>query len=406
MQDNPFNEAFLNEAWEDMRSQLDMVMPVENRRRLLIGWWLSGAAVMLILLATWSLNGTKEVEVPLTTGETNQVVAEASTPNDQKQNKRVEAMVPEAGQTAATDLAQNIQTIPASKSNDSPEQERTASTAKSSLENESTEDIPVEVKSPKKQWPRIALLPASDAEAVYIDTLVLNFTPAKNSSQAKNSTNPQFTLLAFSEVNFEPKLGQLSPTIGMGGAYSLGRFSLNVASGIQWGRSALDFRSQEESFLAEAEQDNGLGTSFQPGFSSADPQDIDFRYMNLRFPVSIGYQFGEKWTVESGIIWNNILHFSAINRTDTDIYRSYQQNNANPTAVATESGRLTSLLQRRNFIQGQIGIQYQVGEQWQVYAIYQHALHPVLAYDQLQWNRNYATVGLRYEINSYISGKK
>ena len=407
MQNNPFNEAFLNEAWDDMRSQLDVVMPVENRRRLLILWWLSGAALMLILATILGVGEKNEPTMLQAGTDAKQMVEEF--PNQEQPEV---AIAPEtiSAIITATQVAQNPAESSLAEAPVLTFEENSMESAIENIRESVIQDINLENSTRESsQIARIAplkALPTAPMEALFTDSLILTFTPSKNSLAINNKTK-QLSFLSYSEAHYEARLSQWSATIGMGAQYDLGWFSLGLSPGLQWGRAALDFSSRGESLFAAAEKDNkrtSPGTAFQPSFSSVDPREIEFRFTNIRLPVHVSYRFGEKWTMETGVIWNNILKFSAIDQNDTEAYRSFQQNNTAPLA-AEESGHLSSLLQKRSFLQGHISVHYQLGNHWQLYSAYQHALSSVLANDQLEWNRNYATIGLRYEINPYIPVK-
>ncbi|HKK75771.1 MAG TPA: hypothetical protein VJ953_11910 [Saprospiraceae bacterium] len=395
MQDNPFNEAFLNEAWDDMRLQLDQAMPVEKRQRLLVWWWLSGAAIMALLAFVLRIGEGPNVISPVLNIEQAQAtVIMDHTPTEIQ-----------AALTEKTTVEQELSTHQYTDQNEPGSLSPKPVNENLSAATQKIGDPIPQVTNVKRNFFEVAELPGIIVLANHQDSLILNFTPPVFSSKVENKINS--SLLAYAEGNYEARLGDINSTIGLGWQIPLGRFRLGLAPGIQWGCSSIDIKPQNNEFALEAEQDNSTpGTAFQPNATNADPQDIDFRFTNFRLPFYLGYQLSKKWTIGTGVIWNNILNFSALDQTDSQVYRSFQQYNTNSAGAKGESRSFDDLLQRRSFGQVQLGMTYQLADHWQLYGAYQQSFTKVLESESLRWNRNYATIGLRYEINSYIFGKK
>lgn len=428
MQDNPLNEAFMNEAWADMQGQLDQAMPVRRKRRILVWWW-TGAAMLMGLFIWVVLNGgvpavwEQKVVVDNTRPEPG-----ANTPEINNIKTETIAAVPEAPDAIdnTAKLIKSPQPLQVKSSSvadqaisyayDGPVNENKVAgnptspiTSSAFSDKVETKNTPTIAEREPDQTAVLQPLARKFSLANSLDTLILSFTQTKISHQ-KNTLEKTGILNGYAAVSYEPKGQNFNYQLGVGWKQAFGKFYLRVEPAFQFGKSTFDQSTKDapQEFASEAERDNsGLdpGTSFQPNAPvNEQVLPVDFSFSTIRLPLSTGLHFSPKWSVDAGIAWNYVLSFKedqGLNKSTVDFIAGAQNASTN-----TEPFTLVKTLDQKSYWQGQFAVNYLLAKNWELQLAYQHNFTDILQNDQLEWNRNYVTLGLRYRINSYIFGKK
>lgn len=399
MQDNPFNEKFMNEAWSDMQAQLEVAMPAERKRRILVWWWLLGAAIILMAVAVLVVDFPygKNAERPVEKiKETPPIALEES--------GSVEVITPNPGNQEALYNSSSI----IEKRGDNTEEYTTTLTTKNEFAN------PIETKEnsntpniQKRNSKELISLAPIEIQPKRNDFLKLSFTQTKFSLQKENKKIAG-SFHAYSATSYEFSHEDFNYQLGVGWKQILGRSYLRVEPSIQLGKSAFAPATKDGNFALEAKQEDSStnpGTSFQPNNSAEEQvREIQFSYTTFRVPLTVGYQLGEKWSLESGVAWNYVQSMRALHALNE---ASVQQVYGNTTAnIGIGDTDLKASLSHQSFIQGQMVLNFEPVKNLEIQAAYQHSFTKVLPAENWEWNRNYLTLGLRYRINSYILGKK
>lgn len=439
MQDNPFDKKFMDDAWSQMNNQLDEVMPPKRKRRFVFWWWflpsLGAASILVLMLLPKSVSPNQPTELitkPQKQIQSEQPIADLATkksisPANNKPAEPINNSTKEVSeQNQQTTKPQNHTTEINHKTN-KPQNQQT----------NNNPIIPVEqdpVTKPAFQDPEAIVLhtatevPQSDqrvANAVPVTDLrfLTPFSPLNSSSFWALSLTDQTTVIfnatpikvsklynrrgtaaAFLSAGYNTQHGQTDFSAGLGWKQQKGRFFLRLEPGFHLGATVLTAARNNNQDNAAMDVETGGNTALEPNFDTqaeaiagSGQNNLAANFSSLSIPLTLGYQFKSKWSLEGGLQWSHALSLRASQTLNTSSANRFQ-NGATPAFSAGDhNANLKPFLESNSWLEGRMAINYRWSNRLELQAAYRFG-QVNIAESNLAWNRDQYALRLRYRL--------
>lgn len=434
MQDNPFDEKFMDEAWSLMNQQLNEAMPQERKRRFVFWWWLlpslGAAALFLLLFLPLStstnqpidaINQAQQVETPIA-----QIESVPSSVNPELKNQEIDPPISTSIENKPTPLKR------ANPTNLISQQKQTSSESPDLRTNNPI--IPNEqdpVTEPAFQDPKASVLHTA-AEVSTSDQRIAPaapvtdlrfFSPFEPLNLPANLVQTKLDLENLELKGFQPKVSklynrrataaafvsagyygphdQMDFALGLGWKQQRGRFFLRLEPGVHFGSTSLSAPSNRSLDNSSVFDQMNSGTSLEPSFdpnsealASGAQEAINAQFTALTIPLTIGYQFKEKWSLEAGAQWGLALNLRALDPlTESTVNRFNNLYNTNGT-----NADLDKLFQPEPWIEGRVGLNYRWSNRVELQASYRFGQANFSNTSRWAWHRDLIALQLRYRL--------
>lgn len=434
MQDNPFDKEFMDDAWSMMNDQLNEVMPQERKRRFAFWWWflpsLGAASILVLMLLPKSVSPNQPTELitkPNKQIQLEQPIADLATkqsisPVNNKPAKPINNSTKKVSEPKQTNHQATKQTTKppnqkTTKQNNNPiipkEQDPVTVPAFQDPKAIVLHAVTEESQSDQRIAPTVPvtdlrfLTPFSTLKSSALwalsltdqPTIVFNTTPIKVSKLY----NRRATAAAFLSAGYNAQHGQTDYTAGLGWKQQNGRLFLRLEPGLNLGATLISTSTNMVSDNALMDVETGstnLDPSFQPqseALANNQSVAIDARFINLSIPLTLGYQIGQKWSLEGGLQWSHALRLRASQTLDETAAVRLQNGAASNFSTGQENANLRNLLQQPSWLEGRMALNYRWSNRLDLQAAYRFG-QVNFAESNLAWNRDQYALRLRYRL--------
>lgn len=435
MQDNPFDKKFMDDAWSQMNSQLNEVMPQERKRRFVFWWWflpsLGVAALLVAMMLPKSIvpsQPRESMEDPATLNQEQPPIASLDT--ESSINASVDPISNKSELTTKNTIVQDQQTNkPTNRKTTKPQNQQTNNNPiipkeqdpviEPAFQNPEAIVLHTATEEPKSDQRIAPAVPVTDlrflspfdplskpASPIYaltdLSPKLMNTNPIKVSKLY----NRRATAAAFLSAGYNTLYGKEEFATGFGWKQQNGRFFLRLEPGLAVGSTVIS--PSNNGSLENAAMDVGNETNFDPqaepdqgavpNNSTADQQrNFDARYASLSIPLTFGYQFKQKWSIEGGLQWSHALSLKATQVLNESAVNRLQNGATAAYAVGQENANLRNLLAQPSWVEGRMALNYRWSHRLELQAAYRFG-QVDFASSNLAWNRDQYALRLRYRL--------
>jgi hypothetical protein len=412
MPDNPFDEKFMDDAWSLMNNQLNEVMPQERKRRFFFWWWfLPSLGLSVVLLGLflpkldWNTPQPQNNSIPTTESHSPEPIAEAQNTTTQAlQNQKLQTTktLPESTQERPApnpkEINPNIPNGQDPVTNPSVQVPEARVLHTESEIPQSEQQVPeMEQVTDLRFFSPFDLLNKQALEPIFSSSTDFKFNYER--TKPKGLLAKRGTASIFAATAYEPLHERIELAAGIGWKQQKGRFFLRLEPGLHRGSSLIrptQFTTSENSIDSPGTSTN-LDPGGKPTFGANNQEfSIDFQYLTLEAPLTLGYYFNEKWSLEGGLQWTKVLQFKESNtlaESTLDALKADQEFTANQTSFDFDN-----LLQRRSWLEGRLGLNYQLSTRFEMQAAYRVGHANTIKGDQINWSRDQWSIRMRYRI--------
>lgn len=268
--------SFIDQAWEDMRKQLDEAMPLapNNRRRVLAWWWAAGLLLLALISIGWYAS-TQAIDLqalpiptyPVAVAETQRIPAPAAPVLPQQSTPTTATVAAEADQLSTLSSKTKLADTPSGTATKPPDystekevidENKLASSAPPSdaLPKEATQNNPKDnlaealPATPRKTMSSLRALPTMTASALMTHTLGL-----ETAVQTKARSSHYALEVGISTRNFTGLDGYF---IGLNKEWQRTKSRWSFGAGLQYRQQRIPFQNQDLSKVSPARAANSM----------------------------------------------------------------------------------------------------------------------------------------------------
>ncbi|MEO0341709.1 MAG: hypothetical protein AAF242_21200, partial [Bacteroidota bacterium] len=396
MQDNPFDDKFMDQAWGQMKTTLDQEMPERRKRRMLLWWWL-----FPVLLVGLSISGyawkqglfTQEkdqepIDTPIAAKENSNLNSEASEQrvisNTHIQDVVSIADAPQIGAKSSnsTDLTSNIST---QNSSTIPQAPQPPSSQNNSIDQPTTSEL-TDIETPHSQ----TLKPLTSAKALGEGGQTPNNPMSQQESDLEHTLPkpllPTLSTLSSKQVflNYENPVepswpiqirkqnrsqlwingflasplntsSQRSLGLGVAYAYPVKRWQVSIGLNLVQGKGLIERAGQNnnDDLFSNAEEANPSGsfadpqTEYNTDLGNSVPTNFNFYAANIG--TRLEYRWALKWSSMVFLEFGQLFNISAQNTITENQFADLSTNRSGIPAVEMPS-QLDDLFESKTFL--------------------------------------------------------
>ena len=432
MQDNPFDEQFMDQAWGQMKMTLDQEMPERRKKRLFLWWWLLPALLLVIGLSAYAWQKDRlnkepleisaetpiaSIDIATSKEERNPQNTSNSAVEESAQKKEASPKInhPELAtpdQPPSTESQTNRNTNGPrnpSATNQGLEQQLiteptvapiASNTTRPELNNNpmsSQQESEREVRPlPRSLLPLFEPLPSI---LVNLDMPVhkeLNWPSfAQKSNQYQLWVNGH--LATSLDANQQNSLG-----LGITYIYPIQRLQIGFGLKAQSGRGVIETATSDKAdFVSNAEEADPLGSFADPVEDYNIDQNFStpqaFRFQSLKLSGSLTYRWHPRWSSVLFVEAGQLLGITAQNQIEDNQLLDLGTNR-NGTQEVQAPSELEDLFESKTVIDWGLGIRHQWNHRFSTDLQYQLGQSNLIVGDRFEWQRNRLILGLNYRI--------
>ncbi|GAB5551315.1 MAG: hypothetical protein Sapg2KO_09060 [Saprospiraceae bacterium] len=433
MQDNPFDKKFMDDAWSQMNSQLNEVMPQERKRRFVFWWWflpsLGVAALLVAMMLPKSIvpsQPRETIDDPTALDQKQQPIARLET--ESSINTEVDPIKSKSELITKNTISQ----APTTRNNQKLNQPTNKATNNNPIipkkqdpviepafQNPEAIVLHTATEKPKSDQRIAPAVPVTDLR--FLSTFDLLTKPSSpiyaltdispqlintNPMKVSKLYNRRGTAAAFLSAGYNTQAGKGAFAAGLGWKQQNGRFFLRLEPGLAVGSTVMT--PSNNASLDEAAMDIGNGTNFDPQAEpdqgaipnniTADQQrNFDAQFASLSIPFTLGYQFKEKWSLEGGLQWSHALSLKATQVLNESAVNRLQNGATSAYAIGQENANLRNLLSQPSWLEGRMALNYRWSKRLELQAAYRFGQVDFESAN-LTWNRDQYALRLRYRL--------
>jgi len=417
MQDNPFDEKFMNEAWGKMKSSLDQEMPQRKRRALI--WWIFPLLLALSLGVLWSQQDATRQEpiaadMPSSINQNQELNETKDKDLAGKDSKLEKSTAPLNKEEEGLDKA-----VVTKKTNPTTSTNSFLTFTQTKFSSHIKVDENLNETAPKSEQKISTEEPNPDNNLILLNPLEPIAFLNKNSSNylinsrvgalspgltlAIKATPKPLHLGVFASYDAFPSHNNTGLTTGLYFRKDWRKWYTEVGMGLRFSNSTFEYPegSIGNSLTASDEMekpDMALDPSFGGINLNTEISLIEATETSLIVPVHLGFRINQRWSISSGLQLNYLLRMQNRNQELSNSFDTFFNRQGITAEQQPSPDNLIDGFNTRLFIEPSINIHRRFGNKLEMELGYRHGRSSLLKSETYEWNRNRLQLGIRYRL--------